>query len=153
MSRWRHGEATVERLLAQGQVQAVTGAQADGAAWLAKAHRTLTTAERIASQDPDSGYVLAYDAARHAGTALLAQQGLRPTTAGGHYALEQAVRAQFGDPFKPFGTLRRRRNELEYPTFPGDETELDEAEAAISDARRILEATEKLLPHLGFFTV
>ena len=35
-------------------------------------------------------------AARQACVALLAQQGLRPTTAGGHYAVEEAIRAQFG---------------------------------------------------------
>jgi DNA-binding transcriptional ArsR family regulator len=31
---------------------------------------------------------------------------------------DAADRAQFGDTFRPFGTLRRRRNELEYPTPP-----------------------------------
>lgn len=61
-----------------------------------RASRTLTTAETIASDDPDSAFVLAYDSARYAGTALLAHQGLRPTTSGGHYAVEVALRAQFG---------------------------------------------------------
>ena len=36
----------------------------------------------------DSAFVLAYDAARYAARALLAQQGLRPTTSGGHYVVE-----------------------------------------------------------------
>jgi hypothetical protein len=41
---------------------------------------------------------------------LLAQQGLRPTTKGGHYAVERAVTAQFKDGLGTFGALRRRRN-------------------------------------------
>jgi hypothetical protein len=38
----------------------------------------------------------------------------------GHYAVEQAIRAQFGDRIRPFEVLRRRRNELEYPYLPAD---------------------------------
>jgi hypothetical protein len=72
----------------------VTGAQANGEPWIAKAKRTLTTATHITTDDPESAFVLAYDAARQACTALLAQQGLRPTTTGGHYVVEEVVRAQ-----------------------------------------------------------
>lgn len=42
----------------------------------------------------------------------------RPTTAGGHYAIEETIRAQFGPVLRAFGGLRRRRNELEYPLYP-----------------------------------
>lgn len=143
MTRWANGEATIE--------QRITGAQADGGPWLDKARKTLRTATGILDDDPESAYVLIYDAARLACTGLLAQQGLRPTTAGGHYAVEQAVRAQFGNRFKTVGTLRRRRNELEYPAHPGDLVETEEARKAASDTQSVLEATTKLLPHLGFF--
>lgn len=47
--------------------------------WLVRARRTVTAARAVADLDPDSAYVLAYDAARQACTALLAHQGLRPT--------------------------------------------------------------------------
>jgi hypothetical protein len=108
-----------EPLIATKQLQQVIGGQANGAHLLQKASRTLETAGEIADQDPDSAYVLANDAARCSGAAILAHQGLRPTTSGGHYAVEVALRAQFGDGFRPFGAMRRRRNELEYPTGPG----------------------------------
>ena len=85
MSRWPRGEAQIEQLIANKQLQQVIGGQANGAHLLQKASRTLETAGEIADQDPDSAYVLAYDAARYSGTAILAQQGLRPTTSGGHY--------------------------------------------------------------------
>lgn len=95
--------------------------------------------------------MLAYDAARHACTALLAHKGLRPTTRGGHLVVDEAVRAQFGDTFRSFRALRIRRNELEYPAMPADAATASEAEEALTDAERILAAVEKLLPHLGLF--
>ncbi len=66
------------------------------------------------------------------GEALLAQQGLRPTQAGGHIAVVDAVRAQFAGPFGALNSLRRRRNELEYPSFPGEHVEPDEVTAAVA---------------------
>ena len=78
------GEAEIERLLGLGHLQTITGAADDGEPLLAKAGRTLATAASITGSDPDSAPVLAYDAAWYTTTALLAQQGLRPTTAGGH---------------------------------------------------------------------
>lgn len=98
-----------------------------------------------------SAYVLAYDAARFACIALLAQQGLRATTSGGHYAVERTVRAQFGEGFRPFADLRRRRNELEYPRLPADTATADEAEQAVEVARRLISAAGKLLGQLSFF--
>lgn len=151
MSRWPRGEADIEQLIATNQLQQVIGGQANGTYLLEKAARTLRTAGEIAASDPDNAYVLAYDAARHAGTALPAQQGLRPTTTGGHYVVEVALRAQFGEGFRPFGAMRRRRNELEYPSEPGQTTTSGEAIDAIADAGRLHEAARQLLPTLSIF--
>jgi hypothetical protein len=152
MSRWQRGAATIERLLAGGELQAVTGAAADGEPWLSKARRTLTTATSAAGTDPDSAFTLAYDAARFACTSLLTQQGLRPTTRGGHYAVEVAVRDQFGDKFGQFGGLRRQRNDIEYPrAFAAPLTPAD-ARSAITLATELTVTAEQLLPHLGLFS-
>lgn len=83
--------------------------------------------------------------------ALLAQQGLRATTSGGHYAVERAVRAQFGPGFRPFGDLRRRRNELEYPRLPADTASEEEATQAVRAARQLITAAKALLSQLSFF--
>lgn len=152
MTRWRRGEAEIEQMLSDGQLQQVTGAGADGGPWLTKAAATIATAESIAMSDPNSAYTLAYDAARFACVGLLAQQGLRPTTKGGHYAVQDAVIRQFGAAFSPYGVMRRRRNELEYPEFPDETIEVDEAATAISNARAIIDAAGKLLGHLRIFT-
>lgn len=110
------GEAVVEKLLKDDHLQALTGSAANGEPWLSKAAITLDSARSLVAQDAASAYVLGYDATRQACVGLLAQQGLRPTTKGGHYAVEQAVVARFRDAFSLFGTLRRGRNRIEYPT-------------------------------------
>lgn len=151
MSRWSVGEVEVETLLAERALQSVTGSAADGAPGLARARRTLASAQVLLDADPTNALVLAYDAARQACTALLTQQGLRPTTTGGHIAVERAVRAQFGAPFTPYGGLRRRRNEVEYPSHPDETVDTDEATHALAAAEAVIEAAGKLVPHLSLF--
>ena len=151
MARWTIGQAEIEALLAGGELQKLTGEAANGQRLLAKASTTLATARSAIDTDPDSAFVLAYDASRHALTALLAHQGLRPTSKGGHYAVERAARAQFGQGFRQFGALRRRRNELEYPQRPGDDADVEEATNAVEQAEAIITAARGLLDQLGLF--
>jgi hypothetical protein len=151
VSRWSRGEADIEELLRRGELELVAGAAADGTPLLAQAERTATTASGLIGTDAYSAYVLAYDAARFTCVALLAQQGMRATTSGGHYAVERAVRAQFGPGFRPFGDLRRRRNELEYPRLPADTATEDEATLAVEVARQLMTAAKALLGQLSFF--
>lgn len=147
--RWGTGEAEVERLLALGHIEKVQGAQADGHSRLERARRSLDAARVLAESAPDNSVVLACDAARQACMAALAQQGLRPTTAGGHYAVEEIVRSQFGPVLRTFGGLRRRRNELEYPLYPTEQA--DAGAETLEIAAEIIDAVSKLLPNLGFF--
>jgi len=151
LTRWARGEAVVERLIGDGRLQQVHGAAASGRPWLDRARRTLAAAASLAETEPASACTLAYDAARFACMALLAQQGLRPTTRGGHLGVEETLRSQFGDAFKPFRDLRIRRNELEYPTYPDEPVETQEAQEALVAARGIVDAADQLLSHLGFF--
>lgn len=62
-----------------------------------------------------------------------------------------ALRAQLGDGFRPYGALRRRRNELEYPSVPGETTTHEETRKAIHDAEALLAAAQQLLPTLSIF--
>ena len=59
--------------------------------------------------------------------------------------------AQFGSSFQPFGTLRRRRNELEYPHVPSETATEEEAGHAVKVAKDLIEAATKLIGHLSFF--
>jgi hypothetical protein len=122
-----------------------------GQPWIAKARRVLVSATGLRDSDPESAYVLAYDAARFACAALLTHQGLRATSSGGHYAIDVAVREQFGGPFEDFGGLRRQRNELEYQLIT-DTVSSTDANRAIDLANKIVNTAEQMLPHLGIFS-
>lgn len=148
---WDRGRAVVDQLVAEGRLETISGAAADGAAWLSSAAALLESARREAGSNPEAAFVLAYDAARKASTALLAQQGLRTKSTGHHVTVEQVVRAQFGGPFNAFGSLRRRRSEIEYPQRPGDDIDAGEAPVAIDQAEAIIEAATRLAPQLGLF--
>ena len=65
--------------------------------------------------------------------------------------MQVAVTRQFGAAFDPYAVMRRRRNELEYPEFPDETVEQEEATQAISSASAIIDAAGKLLEHLGLF--
>jgi hypothetical protein len=107
----------------------------------------------LVDSHPSSAYNLLYDAARLAMTAALAKQGLRPTRAGGHLAVQEAVEAQLGPNVRhivrSFRLLRRRRNENEYPSLDTLLIAADEAREGLQDAREIADVMKKLLPRLG----
>ncbi|MGD0609816.1 MAG: hypothetical protein ABSA53_40410 [Streptosporangiaceae bacterium] len=69
----------------------------------------------------------------------------------GHYAVEEAIRAQFGAGLRAFGGLRRRRNELEYPLYPTEKASAAEAAETLTTASEIIDAAARLLPDLEFF--
>ena len=150
--KWTRGRETVDGLLAEGRLELVIGTEADGSTWLVSAQALLESARRENAANPEAAYVLAYDAARKASTALLAQQGLRTKSGGHHVTVEQVVRAQFGGPFDGFGALRRRRSEIEYPRRPGDTIEPAEAAAAVSAAALIIAAAQQLQPQLDLYS-
>jgi hypothetical protein len=148
---WQSGRHEIVAALRAGELQQVTGGQAAGDGWITQARRKYETAQLISDADPESAYVTAYDAARFALVGVLAQQGLRATQKGGHLAVEQAVRAQFGPSFATFSTLRRRRAELEYPTYPGEKVEEEELLDALRTVEEIIDGAAQLLPHLSIF--
>jgi hypothetical protein len=117
MSRWAKGADQVNMLIEQRHLQRVIADADPVDALLGSARRHVESARLTAGQDPEAAYSLAYDGARKSATAVLAHQGLRPTTAGGHLAVVDAVRAQFpGMPgLTSLDRLRRRRNQAEYP--------------------------------------
>ena len=152
MTSWPKGAAQVEQLITGRELQRVPGAQLSAQSSLQRARQLLASAGTLLETDPGTAFVIAYDAARQAGAAVLAQQGLRATREGGHVAVERALRAQFEPGFADFGYLRRRRNELEYPGPTGPETtSAEEARQALADATAMLEASAQLLPALDIF--
>ena len=156
MPRWNKGSEVIERLLDARQLEHVPADTDTVGALVASARRHIASATTTAADDPEGAFALAYDAARKTATALLAHQGLRPTSTGGHLVIVEAINAQFPGVvgLKSIDRLRRRRNQAEYPDPHNyDPVTTDEVEDAIETARECLAATEKLVAahHLGIF--
>lgn len=156
MGKWAKGAERIAALIEARHLQRVAGDPDAASALLASARRHVESAKLTVSQDPEAAYTLAYDAARKSATALLNHQGLRPTTAGGHLAVVDAIRAQFpGVPgLTSLDRLRRRRNRAEYPDPSSyDPITPDEADDAIKVAGDCVTSAEQLLAldELGVF--
>lgn len=156
MPRWNKGSDAIERLLESSHLQRVPADGDTVAALIASARRHVVSASKSAADDPEGAYSLAYDAARKTATALLTHQGLRPTTAGGHISVIEAVNAQFPavPGLKSIDRLRRRRNQAEYPEPTNyDPVTTEEANDAIAVAEDCLTTATRLLeaPQLGVF--
>ena len=92
-----------------------------------------------------------YSAARKAMAAALARQGLRATSKGGHLAVQEAVTGQLGTTgviVRPFGRLRRTRNDADYPRLDSPELTAEDVHDDLPKARQIVGAMTSLIPHL-----
>ena len=76
MSPWQKGADVVEEFLEVRRLQRLTGVELNAEPLLDRAVQQLRSAAEILDNDPVSAYILAYDAARRACTALLALQGM-----------------------------------------------------------------------------
>ncbi len=147
---WERGRADVERLIADGGVERVTPSTDIAARLLGDSEAHINLAAKGVEDDPAGALQLSYDAARKASAALLAVQGLRATTRGGHIAVVDAVRAQFNarggmEVFSRLHALRRRRNRTEYPDPDSPGVNEDDARQALDSARAVVDAAKRLL--------
>lgn len=134
MASWPTGVEAIKAQLASGNLQKVSPSLDAADNFLVQAAGHLVSARVVAATDPTGAYALLYDAARKSLAAVLQAQGLRATSKGGHYAIQEASSAQFTKPpprdaFRPFGRLRRTRNQIEY-----DDISSITAEDVASDA-------------------
>jgi hypothetical protein len=153
--RWNQGRAAIDKLIAEGELQRVPPSREHADQLLAQARRDLSSAELLRSSNPKRAYESLYDAARMALTAVLENQGLRPTSRGGHIAPYAAVAAQLDPPMgpalKPFDRMRRTRNRSEYPTFTAPEVTADNIVADLPTASAIVETCASVLDEMSPF--
>ncbi|HZC53701.1 MAG TPA: hypothetical protein VE441_14550 [Mycobacterium sp.] len=155
MASWPTGIDTIQQLLASDDLQRVAASTEAAAGFLDQAAKHLDSAATLADTDPDGAYTLLYDAARKSLAAVLQVQGLRATSKGGHYAIQEAITAQFTKPpprdaFRPFGRLRRTRNQIEYDDISPITAEDVYADAAV--VRALHAMARQLLKALPVFT-
>jgi hypothetical protein len=141
--RWNQGRNEIEQMLTNGELERVPPSRAHADRLMAQAGRHVTSAETICESDPEGAYDTLYDAARKSLWAILANEGLRPTTKGGHLAAYQAVRAQLDPPLgqqlRPFDRMRRHRRDAEYPSVDTPELTADDVRDDLPLVRSILE--------------
>lgn len=141
---WSTGSERIQQLLDAGELEDVEPSLDVARRLLTDAEQHIVSARTIAEAgDLTGAYQLAYDALRKTAASLLAAQGLRATSRGGHVAVQDAVIAQFGDEarvFRAFGRLRRSRNRFEYPGDTASEPTVED----VNDALQVsAEAAEK----------
>ncbi|MCW2942355.1 MAG: hypothetical protein JWN00_5340 [Actinomycetia bacterium] len=153
--RWEQGRATIEGMISAGELQRVPASRSQADRLLAQARGHLASAAKVLDEDPAGGYALTYDCARKAFVAILENQGLRPTSRGGHLAVLEAVRAQLDPPLgkvvRPFNRMRIRRNDAEYPPSNAPEITPDDVREDLLSAGSILELAERVLDQMSPF--
>ncbi len=85
--QWGQGRDTILQMHREGQLETIPANTGHVDLLLQRADANLATVTQIQTTNPGLAYDGLYDAARFALTAILAQQGLRPTRAGGHLAV------------------------------------------------------------------
>lgn len=151
--RWPVGEPEVQNLIEHGELEVVEPSAEHAALLMQQARTHLVSAPVLLPDDPPGAFAVLYDAARKSLGAVLAKQGLRATSKNGHRATQEAIEAQLGPNaskvVRPFRSLRLRRHDAEYPGLDTPEVTAGEADEALGDARRIVEAMETFLPNVG----
>lgn len=151
MTRWTTGQPDIEAMLANGDLEQVVASPQNAARLVNEANRHLRSAELLAEDDPAGAYDLLYAGARKAMAAALAAQGLRATSRGGHIAVQDAMTHQLGrsgSAIRPFGRLRRTRNDADYPKIDTPPLGAEDVVEDLPKARAIVAAMETLIPHL-----
>lgn len=151
---WAKGADAIEDLIRRGHLERVVADPDEATYLLDKARTHLTTAERNCADDPEIAYDALYAAARKALTALLRQQGLRPTREGGHEVVIQAAEAQLVPPagpiLRPYRRLRRTRAGGDYQASEGA-LHPDDVLADLPAAARIVDAVADVLSQMPVF--
>lgn len=146
---WQPGHDKIAELLPAAELEQITADLRVAQLLLDDAGRHLATAATaLSSGDLSGAYQLAYDALRKSAASLLAAQSLRATSRGGHIALQEAARAQFGSTvkaFRSFGRIRRARNTFEYPSTIAPGPSPDDVRDAITTATEARDAAMTIL--------
>jgi HEPN domain-containing protein len=148
--RWAPNEQAVEWFIRRAKIERLAPSGANARHLVQEARRHLASAEVLAgTDDVSAAFVMAYDAARKALTAILAVQGLRVRGGtGGHAVLLDVARPQFPDhamALSRFDWLRNLRNATQYPDFQRPTATVEDVDAAIPAASQIVDLAETFI--------
>lgn len=153
--RWNQGRAVLDRMLEAGELQRVPASREHADRLIAEARALLTSAASLRESNPEGAYALLYDAARKALTAVLENQGLRPTSMGGHLAPYEAAMAQLDPPMgavvRPFNRMRVTRHDMEYPAAGSPPITAADVRADLPKATAITDCAGRVLDQMSPF--
>ena len=151
---WPKGADVIQRLIERGHLEQVPANPDEAAYLIDKARLHLQTARGLAEADPEIAYDALYGAARKALTAVLRQQGLRPTREGGHEVVIQAAEAQLVPPagpiLRPYRRLRRIRGAGDYQASEGA-VNPEDVVADLPVAQKIVDSAADVVPLMPVF--
>lgn len=149
MTRWPGGESEIDALLSENRLQRVPASREQADRLVDQARTHVMAAAAICDLDPAGAYQLTYDAARKALVAILENQGLRPTSAGGHVVVGEAVGAQLSrvaaKVIRPFNRMRRTRNATEYLSGDQPAVTADDVRADMVKAQDMIDMADQVL--------
>ena len=107
----RFPSSVIDQMLTRGQITRVAPNRAQSDQLLTQAEAHLRSARMLRDTDTAGAFVLAYDAARKALTAVLLNQGLKSRGEGAHALLAEAVGSQLASALDltGFGWMRTTR--------------------------------------------
>jgi transcriptional regulator with XRE-family HTH domain/DNA-binding transcriptional ArsR family regulator len=146
------GQDVIRQLMRTGQLEMASGPAASSDPFLQLAGKHIAAAEHLTEVSPDSAFVLLSQAGRLIGSALLAQQGLRPSAPAPDHVIGTAVVAQFGHQFSQIELLRQRSRELDTPSSRDSHVIPAEAKTYLGTVRSLLAAAAEIMPKLGLFS-
>lgn len=104
-----------KKLLKENKIQEKSVSEAEVNTVLAKARKTLRSAEHLIEEDEESAYQLAYEAMLIAGRALMFSRGVKPRSIGAHKITVEFCEAFLGEKYRLFiEKLDRARKKRHY---------------------------------------
>ena len=152
VSCWEQGQEVISELLDEGQLELISGADADASPFFELAESHLKASDQLATDASASAFLLVCEAAKLIGSGMLARQGLRPTASSALNVVSRAVTAQFGLQFSQIELLRQRELELATPTSRDNRATSADVEDYAPTVRSLLSAARELAPRMGVFT-
>lgn len=151
VSCWEQGQEVISELLDDGQLELISGIDADATPFFDVAESHLDAADQLATSAPAAAFLLVCEAAQLIGSGMLARQGLRPAPNSASNVVSRAVTAQFGLQFSQIELLRQRSLELATPTSRDNRATPSDVADYAPTVRSLLDAARSLAPRMGVY--
>lgn len=148
---WEQGQDVLGELLDDGQLELVSGTDADATPFFEVAESHLDASDQLMTTSPASAFLMVCQAAQLIGSGMLARQGLRPTPNSASNVVSRAVTAQFGLRFSQLELLRQRALELATPTSRDNRATAADVADYAPTVRSLLDAARTLVPRMGVY--